>query len=311
MKRVVQEQMNELVDELVHVPGFNSLLKTFIGDKAAEGSRWGEITENVHFMLGGKSPLLLRYAALTEMIILSLDIADDLQDGDNDAKTWCQCPAELALNAVLALLAGTLGELGKLSETGGSEGPNAGLIARIVMRSINGQYRDLAQDVATEADYIAMVSDKSGSLLRLACCMGYTGLNLPEETVSKLDELAGCIGIIAQIDNDLRDLLRIDVKNDLLHKKRTLPVFYLLADQNESFPYLRQYYEGEMSKEQFMLHKQACIDYIENSGCIEYTRIIQELYVKRAEALLDSIDAVSPWKEQFKRTTFAPEAVTA
>ncbi|RAV22094.1 polyprenyl synthetase family protein [Paenibacillus contaminans] len=306
MNEAVHAQLNELVDELVDVPEFNHLLKTFIRDKAGERSNWGNITESTHRMLGGNSPHIQRYAALTEMLILSLDIADDLQDRDNDTKTWCQCPQELALNAVLAFLAGAFAEIGRLGGETIGGGPDAGQIASIVMRSVNGQYRDLAVTAETEEAYIAMVADKSGSLLRLACCMGYSGLKLPKETVDQLDELAIYLGIIAQIDNDLNDLLRFDTKNDVFQRKRTLPVFYLLEDDDESFPYLRQYYGGELSQEDFIVHKQACIRYIENSGCVEYSRIIQQLYMKKAEALLAGIDAVSPWKEKFMEANFIP-----
>ena len=291
MENAVLTGMEELIGRLTPIPEFGALLKQFAADKAGERAVWGDLTKQVHSMLGGSSPLIGRLAALTELIVLALDIADDLQDQDNQTKSWMQCPPELALNAVLAFLAGASGELERMqTERTDEQLPSPGIISQMIMRAVNGQYKDLTGEAENEEAYIGMVQEKSGSLVRLACYMGSAGLLSSEKQVAALNEFADCAGIANQLENDIRDLQRFDLKNDLLYKKKTLPVLFLLADE-DGFPAIRQYYEGNISREQFLQHKQTCIDYIRASGCIEYTEAVKQLYARQAEEALETLPA--------------------
>jgi competence protein ComQ len=123
--------------------------------------------------------------------------------------------------------------------------------------------------------------------------------------MAHIDEMAGWIGVAAQLNNDLKDVLRYDVKNDLLEKKMTLPILFLLQHSEEEFPVLKQYYDGIMDRETFLAHKRQCIQYIVDSGCIEYCLAVQTLFVNRIERMWGEMDALSPWKEAFKEATFA------
>ncbi|WP_409342655.1 polyprenyl synthetase family protein [Paenibacillus sp. MBLB4367] len=303
MKPEVVGIMNLLVDDYVQAEAFRELLKSFIADKAEEQSIWSDITLLAHYMLGGDGQDIDRRSALTEIIVLALDIADDLQDEDNEAKPWMRCPRELALNALLAFNAMASAELGRLQASGTEAGRVVSEVSRMVMRAVNGQYKDLSGAVLTEEDYEAAVREKSGSLVRLACYLGYAGLPVQESAETQLNDLADCIGMVAQIENDVKDVQRYDLKNDLLQRKRTLPVLFLLEEPAEEFPFIHRYYAGEMTKEQFLLHKQDCLAYIRDSGCLEYSRVIQSLYADKAEQLLGAISAVSPWKERFAGLT--------
>nr|WP_275983792.1 class 1 isoprenoid biosynthesis enzyme [Paenibacillus hamazuiensis] len=262
-------------------------------------------------MLGGESPFIREIAALTELLILTLDIVDDVQDRDNMEKPWMRCPQEQTINAILAFLMGFMGKLGQLVEHSPQTVPMIQETARIVSRAIDGQHKDLlGHCVESEQDYIAVVQEKSGSLIRLACYMG--GFDAPQSdaaAIRLMNELADCIGIMAQINNDVKDVQRYDLKNDLLHKKRTLPILYMLAHCDGKFPALKLFYEGNMSTEQFLRHKPECLAFVADSGCIEYCRIIQSLYYNRAEELFSKIPGRSPWKEKFRETTFASYAL--
>ncbi|MEF3307070.1 polyprenyl synthetase family protein [Paenibacillus sp. GYB003] len=308
MEAAILRETELWIDRLVPVPSFNDLLKTFVRDKAAERSRWGEMTRRVHFMFGGDSPHIDRIAAMTELIVLALDIADDLQDKDNTEKSWMQCPNELSLNAVMALLMGTLGELGRLrAEHPGEPLPDPGEAALIVMNAVNGQYRDLIGDIVTEQDYIAVVQQKSCMLLKLAYYMGYGGLPEARSIEPQMDLLAGYLGVVSQLANDLRDVLRYDVKNDLLHKKKTLPILFLLGDEDGEFTVIRRYYEGAVGRDEFLKQKSACLDYIRDSGCVEYTEVIKTLFLQKAEETFEAIEAAEPaWKERFRELVIGP-----
>jgi competence protein ComQ len=300
MKQNVKEHMIRLVDEYIEVKGLNELLKSFIADKEKENGAWAKVTLCTHYMLSGDSPHIDRYAALAELANLILDIVDDLQDQDQEDKPWMQCSQAEALNAVLALLMGFVGELGHLQV----KSELLVEVTRIIARSINGQHKDVVNASVTVDHYLEMTQEKSGSLFRLACFMGYMTVDSPRETIELLHELADCIGLIHQIQNDLRDIVRIDVKNDLYGKKRTLPILYLLSSQDERFTTLKEYYDGEITSDVLLQEKEAFIQMITDSGCLEYGRVVQSMCVQKAEEIYEKLQAVSPWKERFREVTY-------
>jgi competence protein ComQ len=302
----VSQELCRIVDRYFADSDLNSLIKQFIEEKAAENSIWSEITRNAHLMLGGNSLQIDKFSALTEWVMLSFDIIDDLQDRDNLSKPWMICPPEYTLNSVLAFLIAFIGELGELSVHDSNLKPAClSEISLLLASSIKGQQNDLNHSVLTEKDYMEMIEKKSGSLLQFACYMGYAGLELDEKDRLQMNDLAQCIGVIAQLGNDMRDVIRYDLKNDLLQKKRTLPIIFLLEDSQEEFPVLIQYYEGEITDQEFLEHKHACIQYVQNSGCLEYSKIIQSLYRQKAEEIFDTLPLLSPFKEKFRVLTFA------
>lgn len=300
MDQMLLNELYPMVDEYARDATLNATLRSFIAEKAAEKTSWSEMTRCTHRMLGGRSPDLERHAAMTELIILMLDIVDDLQDQDSPGRPWMTCEPAVTLNAVLAMFAAIVGHCGR-SEIGSTVG---GLLAR----SIQGQQADITDKVQTEEDYFHMVSDKSGALMQLAVYMGYSLVDdIDPDILATLDQLAVCAGIISQIENDARDVLRLDFKNDLLHKKRTLPVLFMLEDSHEEFPALNEYYAGVLSIEQFIDRQQEFVQYVRDSGCIEYCKVVQALYKDKANELYDLLPPMQePWAGKF-REIFVPD----
>lgn len=302
MSPLIQD-MHQMIDTYFPDPELNSYLRLFLQDKLQEGLHWSELTICCHHMLGGSSDLIERSAALAELVILAIDIMDDIQDKDNPAKPWMQCPTDYALNAVCGYLMTFMAEAP--SETMSAAG-------RLLALSINGQQKDLNGSVQTEAEYMEMIHQKSGSLLRFACHMGSSLVpNLSGEILERMDELAECVGVIAQLDNDLRDLSRFELKSDLLAKKRTLPILFLLRGGEEEFPAINRYYNGELSTEEFFGLRSQLMNYIQDSGCQEYTRVIQSLYIDRADELLESLPGTAEWKNNFRSLTYRAQLAPA
>ncbi|MEW9700338.1 polyprenyl synthetase family protein [Paenibacillus sp. SI8] len=301
MNQDTKHHMERIVDDCMFTEDLNLLLKAFITDKEQERSSWSQITLYTHYMLGGTSPHIHRIAAVTELMILCSDIIDDLQDQDQWDKAWMQCPQAVALNAVFALFTGVVGELGKLqvSERALVE------ISKIISRSLNGQHKDVTNAALTEDDYLNMTQEKSGSVFRLACFMGYSFVDCPDATIEQLHELADCLGLIHQIQNDMRDIVRMDEKSDLLRKKRTLPVLYLLLIEDEAFSALKAYYDGHMTEDFLLDEKEKILQMIQDSGCLEYSHVVQTLCLQKAEEIYTNLKVISPWKEKFKEITFA------
>lgn len=308
MQPQVIHELERIVDEHFHVEQLNKQLKTFIQEKVKEQSFWSDITLYCHKMLGGTSPYIDKMAAITELMMLALDIVDDLQDKDNKLKPWMKCPQEYAMNAALAFIFASMIEMDRYSASHKSIDKSVvGDVCRFITNSGNGQFIDIHRSIVTEQDYVQAVQQKSGSLIQFACHMGYSCLEHPQpDVIEKVNELASFIGVINQLENDIRDVQRYDVKNDLLQKKKTLPILFLLQHSDEDFPEFKQYYEGKISKKAFISKKMECLHFIIDSGCIEYSKIIQTLFVNRAEQLLEAIPGISPWKEKFKEITISP-----
>lgn len=288
MKLATKQLLDEAADRYMADSELNGLLKRFIARKVEEQSAWAELTKATHTLFGGTHPHIEEAAAVTEMLLLALDIVDDLQDGDNPEMPWLQCGHAVALNAILSLVFASVGELARLNGHGSAPNIDLQVVSQLVAQGVRGQQLDISHAVETEQDYIEMISAKSGSMLRLACYIGYAAAGLEDTSAMKrMEELALTIGIIIQIRNDVRDITRWDLKNDLLHKKKTLPVLFLLTEEaEEAFEPLLAYYEGRLSRDEFLLHKHACLTHIERSGCLEYAAVIEKLFRDRAEELL-------------------------
>ncbi len=287
MKQEVLDNIYSFVDQYVYEEQLNTLIRAYIDNKSHERGFWSDLTITVHAMLGGASPDIYRLAAITELIILASDIIDDLQDQDHLDKPWMTEPQAYTLNAVVAMLVVFFGQLSQLLE-GKNQAEALHVTSRILMRSLNGQQKDLSNSVQTVDDYLVMVQEKSGSLIRLACYLGYVTLDCNEETVNKLNDLADCTGLIHQIENDMKDLLGLDVKSDLVSKKRTLPLLYLILTDSEL-----------MIDELITMGKAEALKIIQDSGCVEYGKIVQSVCFTKAEEIFGGLQAQSPWKEEY------------
>lgn len=301
MNQDIKQHMFRIVDDYIYVEDLNELIKSFIADKEQENDNWSKITICTHYMLGGNSPHIHRMAAVTELIILALDIMDDLQDQDNGSKPWMQCPPSIALNAMLALLMGAVGELGQLQV----KDRMLVEVSKIISRAVNGQQKDVTNSATSADDYLLMTQEKSGSLIRFACFMGYSSLECANETIEQLQDLADCIGLIHQIQNDMKDIVQLEVKSDVFTKKRTLPILYLLSVDDPVFLPFKSYYEGTNKGDHLWNDKDQYIQLIYDSGCMEYSRIIQSVCLQKAEEIYANLQASSPWKENFKNMTYA------
>lgn len=295
----IQQHMAQMMDDYMFDEDLKELLRSCMSDKETSLLSWAKITLCVHAMFGGNSPDIGRRAAITELVILILDIVDDLQDQDSESKPWMKVELASALNAVLALIVGVIGELGKLNASGSM----LAQISKIIARSINGQHKDVTNAAATVDSYLWMTQEKSGSLFRLACYMGYAGTDCSEETTEQLHQIADCVGLLHQIQNDMRDLVRYDEKSDLMARKRTLPILYLLSVEDEAFSPVKAYYEGQITAALLLENQEKVKELIQDSGCLEYARIVQTVCVQKVEEIYGELQAQSPWKEEFRTLT--------
>jgi competence protein ComQ len=287
MKQEVLHSLNEMVDQYVSEQKLNALLQSYIAHKAQGRGVWSNLTITIHHMLGGSSPHIHRLAAITELIILASDIVDDLQDQDLLDKPWMADPPADTLNAVVTMIMIFFGQLSQLVDANQQATVNE--VSRILVRSLSGQQKDISNSVQNVDEYLLMVQEKSGSLIRLAFYMGYADLECSEETITQLNDLADCAGLIHQITNDKNDFMMLNVKSDFALKKRNLPYLYLMLTENES-----------VIDDIMRLDSADALKYIQDSGCVEYCDVVKTLCLDEAKDIYMELQGLSPWKEQFK-----------
>lgn len=276
----------------------------FTEEKAKEGFPFGLLVVQHFKLFGGESDEIFKAAAALEFLILSLDIFDDLQDQDNPLPLWSQMDHAIAMN--LAIACQTLSQM-ILSRLEFEEGRKLLLLQHInqlILYAVRGQQKDLLNTTMNEEEYLEMVEEKSGSLMAVACITGTilaTGI-FHEEVLT----YGRWLGTMAQIKNDMKDILRWDLKNDLLRKKRTLPVLYLLNQEQDEFPLLKDFYKGNIGKEMILERKVDCIEWIKKSGAIEYASVYLNLHHIKIEELIENMDLDQEQKEKLLEIVFLP-----
>ncbi|MGZ9583920.1 polyprenyl synthetase family protein [Paenibacillus marinisediminis] len=217
--------MREAIDRYFSVDAMRQYAHTYVDDKLKEAFHFGNLCLFHYEMFDGEpNEDIHRVAAALELLILSSDILDDIQDQDAPSKPWMQTPAPLALNVAFSLL--MLGQ--QLMQEAQFESSRLKLavetVNRNVLRSLNGQMRDLMNDASNTDDYMDMVNLKSASLVVMSCMVGV--ILADGKWNENVESYARDMGMMAQLTNDLRDCLRSDEKSDVMADKHTLPMLY-------------------------------------------------------------------------------------
>jgi competence protein ComQ len=79
----------------------------------------------------------------------------------------------------------------------------------------------------------------------------------------------------------------------------------LLSVDDPAFLPFKDYYAGQLNEDYLWNHKDQFVQMIHDSGCMEYSRVVQSVCVQKAEKIYEQLQAGSPWKEEFREVTFA------
>ncbi len=194
---------------------------------------------------GGDWQTALPAAAAIELLHNFTLIHDDIEDRDCTRRgrptLWAVWGEPQAINAGDALFALSYRSLSNLGA-----GPlPAELTVRIIacysetiLRITEGQCFDLAfetQSEIAEADYLAMIHNKTAVLIGLACELGGMIAGATEERVAALREFGEYLGMAFQMQDDLLGLWGDPEKtgkpvgSDLRNRKKTLPILHGMA----------------------------------------------------------------------------------
>lgn len=284
---VLDERINESLDILIENETLlghelQLLLKSFKEEKTTRGFSFGKLCFwHYEAFSDGVNEDIYKVAAAIELLILSFDIIDDIQDKDSDY-IWSKTP-ELSLNVALAMLI----MASKAIDDTSFEHKQVAirLLEKYALQSINGQQLDLLNNCRDEESYVQMITQKSGSLTAMGCLIGEV---LAKGEVSKeVEEYGKYIGIIQQIKNDIQGLKVWGPKNDLLNKKYSLPIIYLLTKKNDISNSVASYYNDDIVT---VLDKNATENELTNSGAIRYAITIKNVYKFKALNYLENVE---------------------
>lgn len=256
------------------------LLQSFKEEKEAVGYSFGTLCV-IHYeeYADTFNEDIYKIGAAIELLILSFDIIDDLQDNDTNY-IWTKTP-RFSLNAVLAMM--TIAS--KVLRQSSFEHRELAfqIIEQYTLLSINGQQLDLLNICQDESSYLQMITQKSGSLMAMSCLAGF--ILAQGKTSAEVEEYATALGVIQQIKNDIQDLKEWNLKNDLLNKKYSLPIIYIFSLQNEISKKLEGYYNKD---EPLGILADNLTKLIENTGAISYALAIKNLYKYPALDLIET-----------------------
>ena len=227
-------------------------------------------------------------AAAIEMLILSLDIVDDLQDKDSQ-EIWMKNPSH-SLNTVLYMLYKCMSIILKTSFKYKHQALE--IICKYVMRSVNGQQLDLQNEGRKEEVYLKMIEDKSGSLTTLSCLTGkvLADGHIDDHCIA----YSMALGAIQQMNNDMHCLKTWDEKNDFLNGRFSLPILYILNKYSFFTEYLIDVYK---CKGKLFIPYSNPVDIFNNSLAFQYSNIVKKNYQNKAKQALEMVSLPKSTKE--------------
>ncbi|QGQ47842.1 polyprenyl synthetase family protein [Metabacillus sediminilitoris] len=278
----IKRHMLQSISSQLEHSELQDLLFSFVEDKQIVN--FGQLAIIHHEAFGGKDSEIIQLAAAIELLILSFDMFDDLEDLDNMKELWMQIDRSIAINAATTLY--TISQQTVLNLSSPYKHQVLSAFLQFSMKAMEGQHDDLQNLMSTEEECLHVMKRKAGSLIALASVSGMllAGANFPE-----VEEYSYQVGIAAQADNDFRDLFNLN-KNDITSKKKSLAYLYLEKGYNEHSHVLMKFIEsGREIIEEFGSienYKQILFD----SGVMQYLNVIKQVAINRAKKKIESLD---------------------
>lgn len=249
-----------------------------IAFKRQEGFYFGDLTVLHHEMFSGHSPDIYMAAAAVELLVLSSDIFDDLQDKDNLVAPWTTWDPSLTLNlavGILCLSSNIINELQIPQEIKNKFG-------HLNLKAVNGQHHDLINFVETEEQYIDVATQKAGSITAIASLIGASLATTKH--LDLIEAYAIHFGVAEQIKNDINDIFS-STKNDWESKKKSLPILYLMENNIDSK--VLDYYEGVIAYDELHINRDEIKRTLIDSGAIMYANVCLKKQQLLAEKYID------------------------
>jgi len=258
--------------------------------------------------LGGDWERALPAAAALELVHNFSLVHDDIQDGDTERRhrptLWYLWGRPRALVAGDALLAHAARSLERLADTGSSSETQlraSALLSLRCLEMIEGQYIDISYESRLdigESEYVEMVSQKTGALLRCSGEMGALLAGASGESVGAMGRCGHSLGIAFQVRDDILGIWGDTAttgkaaRNDIWRKKKSFPVAYALehATGTARRELRRIYSKPELGARDVEL----ALSILEDIGARERSQVLAEEKASDALATLAQVE-MSHW----------------
>lgn len=294
----LQDRITESLDTLIEKEALigdelRGMLQSFKEEKTDVGYSFGKLCI-IHYEAFADhcNEDIYKVAAAIELLILSFDIIDDLQDQDAEY-SWSKTP-DLSLNTAVAMLV----MASKIIRESTFEHKDLAvqLLEKYALLSINGQQLDLLNCCRDEQSYLQMTEQKSGSLTAMSCLIGEALAK--GEISTQVEACSKYIGIIQQIKNDIQGLKEWNGKNDLLSRKYSLPIIFLFSTENDVSKAVKKYYNEDIVT---FLDNYAIKEELTSGGSIRYAIAIKNLYKHKALSYLENVTMGDSSKDFIKK----------
>lgn len=239
----------------------------------------GEITEATY-----------RGAALIELLHTATLVHDDVVDDAHYRRGFFSINA-LWKNKVAVLVGDYLLAKGLLLSIDNQDFGLLKIVSNAVREMSEGELLQMEKarslDI-TEAVYFDIIRQKTATLIASCCGVGASSSGASEEVVQRMLQLGEKIGIAFQIKDDLFDYGTAEIGKpvgiDIKEKKMTLPLIYALnkADKSDK-RHIINLVKNESEKPKKVAE---VINFVKQSGGIEYTHQVMQGYYQEAEQIL-------------------------
>lgn len=231
-----------------------------------------------------------RGGALIELLHTATLVHDDVVDDSNYRRGFFSINA-LWKNKVAVLVGDYLLSRGLLLSVDNGDFELLQLVSRAVREISEGELLQIEKarrlDI-NEDVYYEIIRQKTASLIAACCAVGARSAGAGAETVEKARLFGEKVGIAFQIKDDLFDYGTAEVGKplgiDIKEKKMTLPLIYAL--QRASYWDKRRVINIVKNNSNDPKKVNEVIDFVKQSGGIEYATEAMQRYVDEAQTIL-------------------------
>jgi len=243
----------------------------------------GSINESTH-----------RGAALIELLHTATLVHDDVVDDANYRRGFFSINA-LWKNKIAVLVGDYLLSRGLLLSMDHQDFMLLRIVSNAVREMSEGELLQIEKarkmDINEEV-YYDIIRQKTASLIASCCAVGAASSGSENGTIDKMRKFGEKVGMAFQIKDDLFDYGTSEIGKplgiDIKEKKMTLPLIYSLNKAGNSEK------KSIISKIKNNSHQRKVvkevIDFVKNSGGIEYAQSVMKTYHTEAQEILNSFD---------------------
>lgn len=255
-------------------------------------------------------------AVAIELAMAAADLLDELTD-DDPSTIVAQYGAGQALNTGCLMLVMAQQVLSRAAASGGGERALAalGALQEMLVEAAVGQHLDMlygsmdADEVTLEMS-AGVTEKKAGALIAGACRVGALLAGAEPPILDLLTRIGREIGGIAQVVNDIQDVMPGDVllmggseeiarpesKTDLRLHKRTLPIVFTLRDDSVGPNALQLAFRAPIGSS--TVSEEDMRQAIVEAGGVQFANLIIEVHEQNILQLLSELEELRPGARQ-------------